>query len=52
MIRIEFIDDYCEDCNTDFQRPRFDSVERCKSCEHVYQLRRIADALEYYIGSL
>ncbi len=50
MIRIEFEDDYCEDCGCDFKRPRYTSVERCKACEHVYQLRRIADVLEYWVG--
>ena len=53
MIRLEYIDDYCEDCGCKFQRARYDeSTHRCQACRHIYQLRRIADALEYYMESL
>ena len=53
MIPIIFVDDRCEDCNCTFQRAKYNtSVHRCQACEHVYQIRRIADALEYWIGML
>lgn len=38
----------CEDCHTEFIGSRFDN--RCRYCERTLQLRRIADAIEYYVG--
>ena len=53
MIRLTFVDDQCEDCGCTFQRAQYDnSTHRCQACRHIYQLRRIADALEYYMGHL
>ena len=53
MIRLIFVDDQCEDCGCKFQRAQYDTVTtRCRTCDQIYQLRRIADALEYWVGSL
>ena len=53
MIRFHFVDDQCEDCGCTFQRAQYDeNTHRCQACRHIYQLRRIADALEYYMGML
>lgn len=50
---LTFVPDQCEDCGVTFQRAKYDtSSHRCQACEQIYQLRRIADVLEYYVGSL
>ena len=53
MIRLTFVDDQCEDCGCTFQRAQYDEgTHRCQACRHIYELRRIAEALEYWVGSL
>ena len=53
MIPITFITDQCQDCGRMFQRAKYDEgIHRCPTCEQINQIRRIADALEYWIGSL
>jgi predicted Zn-ribbon and HTH transcriptional regulator len=50
---LTFVPDQCEDCGVTFQRAKYDTnAHRCQACEQIYQLRRIADVLEYYVGSL
>lgn len=51
MIGLTFVDDQCEDCGCKFQRAQYDTqTHRCQTCGHIYELRRIADALEYWVG--
>jgi len=53
MIGLTFVDDQCEDCGCKFQRAQYDTqTHRCQTCDQIYQLRRIAGALEYWVGSL
>lgn len=42
----------CEECGNIFQHPRYATanIDRCQACEQIYQLRRIADVLEYWVG--
>ena len=50
---LTFVTDICENCGVSFKRERYDTMTvRCHNCEQIYQLRRIADVLEYYVGSL
>jgi len=53
MIGLTFVDDQCEDCGCRFRRAQYDTnSHRCQACEQIYHIRRIADALEYWVGSL
>jgi predicted Zn-ribbon and HTH transcriptional regulator len=53
MIRLIFVDDQCEDCGTTFKRAQYDStIHRCQPCRQIYEIRRIAEALEYWVGNL
>ena len=46
-----YVPDKCEDCGATFQRAQYDTnTHRCQACEQIYQLRRIADVLEYWVG--
>ena len=46
-----YLEDKCEDCGSSFQRAQYDTqTHRCTQCEQIYQLRRIADVLEYWVG--
>jgi uncharacterized protein (DUF983 family) len=46
-----YVDEQCEDCGATFQRTQYDTnAHRCQACEQIYQLRRIADVLEYWVG--
>lgn len=46
-----YVSDKCEDCGATFERAQYDTnTHRCQACEQIYQLRRIADVLEYWVG--
>lgn len=48
-----YVTDQCEDCGDKFTRAQYDEhTHRCKQCEQIYQLKRIAEVLEYWVGSL
>lgn len=46
-----YVDDQCEDCGCTFKRAQYETgLHRCQQCEAIYQLRRIANVLEYWVG--
>ena len=46
-----FVEDVCEDCGVTFTRMQYDTqTVRCKCCSQIYELRRIANVIEYWIG--
>ena len=46
-----FVEDQCEDCGVTFTRMQYDTeTVRCQQCSAIYELRRIANVLEYWVG--
>ena len=46
-----YVCDQCEDCGATYKREQYATGQyRCQQCEQIYQLRRIADVLEYWVG--
>ena len=51
IANMTWTDAECEECSAIYKKWTFDcNSARCPSCENTYQLRRIADALEYWVG--
>ena len=39
----------CEECYEEYTGVQFDN-DRCAFCERTYHIKRIADALEHWVG--